>query len=56
MRNRLRVTFADVTRRGAIDFIHNDAFTWTAAQEVGGPGSSHGLYEEVQGLMSMAKA
>ncbi|MBR0651759.1 AAA family ATPase [Roseomonas terrae] len=56
MRNRLRVTFADATRRGAVDFIHNDASTWTAAQEVGGPGSSRGLYEEVQGLMAMAKA
>jgi hypothetical protein len=55
MLNRLRVTFADAGRRGAIDFIHSDASTWTAAQEVGGPGSSRGLYEEVQRLMARMK-
>jgi len=49
---RLRVSFADAARKGEIDFTYDGKFTWTAAQEVGGPGSSHGLYEEVQHLMS----
>ena len=52
---RLRVSFADSYRKGEIDFTYDGAFTWTAAQEVGGPGSSHGLYEEVQSLMTEQK-
>lgn len=52
---RLRVSFADAYRKGEIDFTYDGAFTWTAAQEVGGPGSSHGLYEEVQSLMTAQK-
>lgn len=52
---RLRVSFADSYRKGEIDFTYDGAFTWTAAQEVGGPGSSHGLYEEVQSLMTAQK-
>lgn len=35
---RLRVSFADAYRKGEIDFTYDGAFTWTAAQEVGGPG------------------
>lgn len=52
---RLRVSFADAYRKGDIDFTYDGSFTWTAAQEVGGPGSSHGLYEEVQNLMTVRK-
>jgi hypothetical protein len=50
---RLRVSFADDVRRGDIDFTYDGSATWTAAQEVGGPGSSHGLYDEVQRLMTV---
>lgn len=48
---RLRVSFSDANRKGDIDFTYNGTLTWTAAQEVGGPGASHGLYDEIQGLM-----
>lgn len=49
---RLRVSFADASRRGEIDFTYDNKSTWTAAQEVGGPRSSHGIYEEVQAMMT----
>lgn len=52
---RLRVSFADAYRKGEIDFTYDGKQSWTAAQEVGGPGSSHGLYEKVQGLMTAHK-
>ena len=52
---RLRVSFADDARKGDIDFTYDGSSTWTAAQEVGGPGSSHGLYDEVQRLMTANK-
>lgn len=52
---RLRVSFADAHRKGDIDFTYDGTPSWTAAQEVGGPGSSHGLYEDVQGLMTAHK-
>lgn len=52
---RLRVSFADAYRKGDIDFTYDGTPSWTAAQEVGGPGSSHGLYEAVQGLMTAHK-
>lgn len=48
---RLRVSFADTSRKGDVDFTYDGAATWTAAQEVGGPGGSHGIYDEVQRLM-----
>lgn len=48
---RLRISFADGSRRGDIDFIYDGSKTWTAAQEVGGPGASGGLYSEVQRSM-----
>jgi AAA domain/UvrD-like helicase C-terminal domain len=48
---RLRVGFSENHREGEIDFTYDGTSTWTAAQEVGGPGGSHGLYDEVQGLM-----
>ncbi|MBV5323050.1 MAG: AAA family ATPase [Ilumatobacteraceae bacterium] len=48
---RLRVSFADAYRKGEVDFTYDGSSTWTVAQEVGGPGGSHGLYDEVQGLM-----
>lgn len=49
---RLRVTVSDGDRRGQIDFSYNGKNTWTTAQEVGGPGSTHGLYDEVQRHMA----
>jgi hypothetical protein len=49
---RLRVSFADANRCGDIDFTYDGSFTWTAAQEVGGPGNSHGLYDDVQRMMT----
>ncbi|GAA4019199.1 hypothetical protein GCM10022280_18680 [Sphingomonas swuensis] len=52
MPHRLRVGFADPCRKGAIDFTYKASSTWTSAQEVGGPGRSGGLYEEVQRLMA----
>ncbi len=52
---RLRVSFSDSYRKGDIDFTYDGSSTWTAAQEVGGGGSSNGLYEEVQRMMSAGK-
>ncbi|KZY35815.1 hypothetical protein A3731_16805 [Roseovarius sp. HI0049] len=52
---RLRVSFADGSRRGDIDFTYDGSKTWTAAQEVGGPGASGGLYSEVQRFMKRLK-
>ncbi|WGJ91271.1 DEAD/DEAH box helicase [Achromobacter mucicolens] len=52
---RLRVSFADATRLGEIDFTYDGSSTWTSAQEVGGPGSTHGIYDEVQCLMANYK-
>lgn len=49
---RLRVSFADATRRGDLDFTYDGSSTWTSAQEVGGPGSTHGIYDEVQSMMA----
>lgn len=49
---RLRVSFSDATRRGEIDFTYDGSSTWTSAQEVGGAGSTHGIYDEVQRLMA----
>jgi len=49
---RLRVSFADASRRGEVDFIYDKAFNWTGAQEVGAPQSSRGLYGEIQRMMT----
>lgn len=49
---RLRVGFSNSFRKGDIDFTYDASSTWTAAQEVGTPGSSNGIYEEVHGLMA----
>lgn len=49
---RLRVRFTDAFRKGDIDFTYDASSTWTAAQEVGGPGCSHGIYDEVQSMMT----
>lgn len=49
---RLRVSFADACRKGDVDFTYDGKENWTVAQEVGGPGASQGLYDEVQRLMS----
>lgn len=48
MQYRLRVTFSDEVHRGQIDFIYDKKSVWTSAVEVGGPGSTRGLYEEVR--------
>jgi hypothetical protein len=48
----LRVTFKDGVRQGSIDFTYDARKTWKTAREVGGPGASHGLYEEVRALMA----
>ena len=53
MQYRLRVSVSDASRRGEIDFTYDNSSTWTKAEEVGGPRSSHGLYEEVQELMAV---
>jgi hypothetical protein len=50
---RLRVSFTDAFCKGDIDFTYTGSLTWTAAQEVGGPGNSQGLYEKIQGLMTL---
>ncbi len=55
MQYRLRVSFADDYRQGDIDFTYDRSFSWTAAQEVGGSGSSNGLFDEVQNLMTVHK-
>ena len=49
---RLRMSFSDPLRRGDIDFSFNGKSVWTSAQEVGGPGRTNGLYEDVQRLIS----
>jgi len=53
---RLRVSFSDADRKGDIDFTYNGTLTWTAAQEVGGLGASHGLYDDIQELMSRLRS
>ena len=52
---RFRVGFSDPLRKGNIDFIYNGKFTWTRAEEVGGPGASGGLYDDIQVLMTLNK-
>ncbi|WP_338334925.1 ATP-dependent DNA helicase [Xanthomonas euvesicatoria] len=49
---RVRVSFTDGYRKGEVDFTYDGKQSWTAAQEVGGSGSSHGLYDEIQRLMT----
>lgn len=53
---RLRVSFTDGSRMGDVDFTYDARKTWKTAHEVGAPGASHGLYEEVRGLMSRLEA
>lgn len=48
---RLRVSFTRGVQTGDIDFSYDKAPTWKTAQEVGGPGSSHGIYDDVRRLM-----
>ena len=52
---RLRCFLCRRHRRGDIDFTFDGSKTWTAAQEVGGPGSSGGLYSEIQRSMDRRK-
>lgn len=52
---RLRVGFSDPHRKGDIDFTYDGKFTWTKAQEVGGPGASSGLYDDIQRLMTLER-
>lgn len=49
---RLRVGFSDLDRSGQVDFTYDKKFTWTKAQEVGGPGATGGLYDDIQNLMT----
>lgn len=49
---RLRIGLADATRAGEIDVIHDARQNWTAVQEVGGPGATHGLCDELRRLMT----
>lgn len=49
---RLRIKFIDESREAEIDFSYNGSSVWTKAQEVGAPGNSRGLYEQVQELMA----
>lgn len=48
---RLRVSFADGFQKGDVDFTYDGSLTWTSAQEVGGPGTSLGLYDKIESLM-----
>ncbi|MDO4700585.1 MAG: AAA family ATPase [Moraxella sp.] len=48
---KLRITFSDENRMGAIDFNFNGKKQWTSVQEVGGIGATQGLYQEIQQLM-----
>ena len=52
---RLRIIFSDAKRRGEIDFNFNKKQIWTSVQEVGTMGSTNGLYEEIQKLMTVVK-
>lgn len=52
MSYRLRVSFADATRKGEIDFTYDGSANWTSAKEVGESGSTHGLFDEVRRLMA----
>lgn len=52
LNNCLRIELADHQRRGAIDFYYNDKKRWTHVQEVGGPGKSQGLYEQICPLLA----
>lgn len=49
---RLRIALADATRRGEIDVIHDARQNWTAVQEVGGPGATGGLCDDLRRLMT----
>ncbi|WP_119157590.1 ATP-dependent DNA helicase [Caldimonas tepidiphila] len=51
--HRLRFTFEDEARRGRIDFFHDDKHRWTRAIEVGKPGSSQGIYQQVVDILGM---
>jgi hypothetical protein len=52
---RLRVGFSDTHRKGDIDFTYDGKFTWTKAQEVSGLGTTGGLYDDIQVLMTPEK-
>ncbi len=49
---RLRIGLADRTRTGEVDVIHDARQNWTAVQEVGGPGATGGLCDELRRLMT----
>lgn len=50
---RLRLTFEGDGRRGRVDFWHDDKKRWTRAIEVGKPGSSQGIYQQVSQALGM---
>lgn len=51
---RLRLTFEGDGRRGRVDFWHDDKKRWTRAMEVGKPGSSQGIYQQVSQALGIA--
>ncbi|EGJ09052.1 ATP-dependent DNA helicase [Rubrivivax benzoatilyticus] len=51
---RLRCTIEGDGRRGRVDFHHDGRKRWTRATEVGAPGSSLGIFEQVRKALEMA--
>lgn len=49
---RLRLGFSDGIRVKKIDFNYNGAEQWTRVEEVGGPGASGGILDNVRSLLS----
>ncbi|WP_298236614.1 AAA family ATPase [uncultured Azohydromonas sp.] len=52
---KLRFTFEGAGRRGRVDFHYDGKKRWTRATEVGGPGSSQGIYQQVSQTLGMAQ-
>ena len=48
---RLRIGFTDGIRQGAVDFCYDGKPKWTKVQEVGGPGKTQGLIDQVRALL-----
>ncbi|SFO71674.1 UvrD-like helicase C-terminal domain-containing protein [Variovorax sp. PDC80] len=52
---RLRITFEGDGRRGQVDFHYDGKKRWTRATEVGGPGGSRGIFQQVSGAVDAAR-
>lgn len=52
---KLRLTFEGQGRRGRIDFFYDGKKRWTRAIEVGGPGSSQGIYQQVSQALGITE-